>query len=108
MSLNIYIDYVPCKCCGRSGDHPGLNITHNLNVMAQAAGLYEYMWNADGKSTEEILPTLVDGYVKLLKDPDRYKKLNPPNGCGTYEGLVEFVSIYIKACGQPGKIRVSK
>lgn len=77
------------------------NITHNLNRMATAAGIYDALWRPDEvgiKKARELLAILVVGLEKLLDDPELYKKHNPDNGWGTYDQLVLFVKNYLKAC----------
>lgn len=89
------------------------NITHNLTDMAEAAGLYKHLWRPEEigitKARELILP-LVDGLERLRADADKFKKFNPENGWGTYEGLVKFVSDYVKACCDhpAAKVRVCR
>lgn len=76
------------------------NITHNLNTMAEAAGLYEVLWRPDEiglTKAKELIPRLSAGLVTLQREPDRFKALNPKNGWGTYENLVEFVEAYLNA-----------
>lgn len=77
------------------------NITHNLNIMAKKAGIYKELWHPDEEDitiAEELIIPLSRGLVNLLSDPIGYKKLNPENGWGTYEQLVQFVKDYLKAC----------
>ena len=98
------------------------NITHNLTKMADEAGLYEALWRPyklksnytifENKDLEyqfekdnpvfakEIIEKLVLGLLKLKSEPEYFKKFNPENGWGTYEGLVTFVENYLKACGE--------
>lgn len=77
------------------------NITHNLNQMADAAGIYKHLWRPEElgltKAAELITP-LQNGLEMLLTDPEKYRALNPFNGWGTYEILVKFVGDYIAAC----------
>lgn len=65
--------------------------------MAVEAGIYEHLWRPDEigitKAAQLIAP-LRDGLERLMTDPERYKKLNPSNGWGDYEGLVAFVADY--------------
>ena len=79
------------------------NITHNLNTMAIEAGIYEHLWRPDEiaitKAKQLIYPLRV-GLDILKSDPERFKKFNPENGWGSYEGLVEFVEDYLNACYQ--------
>lgn len=85
------------------------NITHNLNKMAVAAGIYEPLWRPDEAGyfrAGELIEPLSEGLIKLLADPEHYKQFNPPNGWGSYDGLVEFVTEYIEACKQNRDARV--
>jgi hypothetical protein len=77
------------------------NITHNLNTMAQKAGLYKYLWRPEElniKKASELINPLRKGLHKLKMNPIKYKKFNPENGWGDYEGLVSFVENYLNAC----------
>jgi len=77
------------------------NITHNLTTMADEAGLYEFLWKPETlgiTKAEQLIVPLTEGLNKLKVDPDKYKKLNPDNGWGTYEGLVAFVEQYLDSC----------
>ena len=79
------------------------NITHNLNKMAGAAGIYKHLWRPEEigitKAVELIVP-LCDALGRLL-DPNNkefFEQFNPKNGWGNYDGFVEFVSGYLDAC----------
>lgn len=77
------------------------NITHNLGKMATEAGLYQYLWRPDELNisiAKDLIEPLKDGLGKLLDNPDYYKTFNPENGWGNFEGLLKFVSSYLKAC----------
>ena len=77
------------------------NITHNLGRMAKAAGIYDAMWGPDERGwtcARELIEPLRDGLAELQTEPDRFKALNPDNGWGDYDGLVEFVADYLGAC----------
>lgn len=77
------------------------NITHNLNVMAKHAGLYDVLWRPEenGISTAaEAEPIVATGLKNLESDPERFRKWNPDNGWGTYEGLVDFTRTFLAAC----------
>lgn len=77
------------------------NITHNLNRMAQAAGLYEVMWRPDTigiTKAGELIAPLTDGLARLKSDPVKYEEFNSPNGWGKYEDFVSFVEAYLAAC----------
>lgn len=77
------------------------NITHNLNKMAEEAGLYKFLWTPEsvGITTAAGLVTpLSVGLARLKADPDHFKTFNPESGWGDYETLVEFVNNYLTAC----------
>lgn len=77
------------------------NITHNLNVMAEEAGIYQALWrpeDLDINYAGELIEPLETGLDLLRGNPNRFKKFNPENGWGSYEGLVTFVENYLAAC----------
>lgn len=77
------------------------NITHNLNSMADDAGIYRELWRPDElgiKTARELIEPLRKGLDLLQSDPERFKKFNPTNGWGNYDLLVEFVGEYLTAC----------
>jgi hypothetical protein len=77
------------------------NITHNLTTMASEAGIYQYLWRPDEiniSKAGELIEPLRKGLALLEGDPERFKQFNPSNGWGDYDGLVEFVRRYLKAC----------
>ncbi len=77
------------------------NITHNLNNMAKAVGLYEVLWKPEeiGINTafQMIIP-LEKGIEELVANPDKYKAFNPPNGYGNYEDFVSFCRSILHNC----------
>jgi hypothetical protein len=78
-----------------------INITHNLNKMADAAGIYKALWRPDEigitKASQCIEP-LKAGLIELVTNKRKYEEFNPPNGWGSYEGLVSFVTNVLTAC----------
>ena len=77
------------------------NITHNLNKMAQEAGIYYHLWWPDElhiSKAEYLIEPLKKGLQLLESDPERFKAFNSPNGWGMYEHFVPFVRKYLKAC----------
>lgn len=77
------------------------NITHNLGAMAREAGIYKALWRPEeigiNYAGQLILP-LTKGLEALKNHPEDFRKFNPENKWGTYEGLVEFVEKYLEAC----------
>jgi len=98
------------------------NITHNLNKMADKAGIYESLWQPhrlkEGYHTipkddheaewefeqsqtikaNEIIAPLERGLSDLKARPENFKKFNSPNGWGMYKHFIPFVEGYLKAC----------
>jgi len=124
MSLNVYLysdkKTEMCYHCGEMHrkEYFNLNITHNLNKMADVAGLYDACWRPykfhnDYVESEydiqmkfeesnviyawQLIKPIEEGLTKLKSDPEFYKKLNPSNGWGNYEGLVKFIEEYLEA-----------
>jgi len=95
MSLDVYLKVTkPVAIYTR-------NITHNLGGMAKAAGIYEALWRPDEigiTKARQLIEPLAAGLFNLENNPKRFKKYNPLNGWGTYEGLVDFVRDYMNAC----------
>jgi hypothetical protein len=79
------------------------NITHNLIDMAKFAGLYEATWHPEmlfegNILASQISPYLACGLRKLVINSDKAKAFASPNGWGTYEQMLIFVSEYLEAC----------
>jgi hypothetical protein len=86
------------------------NITHNLNKMAEAAGIYKALWRPEENGIDyasQLIQTLADGLTKLKADPERFEKFNASNGWGMYHHFVPFVDAYLKACIQHPNARIS-
>jgi len=67
------------------------------------------LWRPDemvGLDTADDIAELLDeGWNILLADPEKFKKFNPENGWGDYEGLCNFVYNYRNACWEnPGAL----
>ena len=95
------------------------NITHNLGKMADEVvlsngkNLYQVLWRPDEhgwKTARDISGMLAEGFNILISDPERFKKFNPENGWGSYEGLCTFVRNYCNACwdNPDAELRVSR
>jgi hypothetical protein len=113
MSLDVYLrgDKVQgtreCSSCGHRHqrdvdlEYFEANITHNLGRMADAAGIYYHLWRPDEIGVtvaSQLIEPLRNGLRTLESEPQRFKKLNPDNGWGTYDSLVRFVRKYLRAC----------
>lgn len=77
--------------------------------MAGEAGIYYALWRPDeiGITTAaQLIQPLKAGLAKLDSDPERFEKLNPSNGWGSYERLVSFVRDYLRACEETPDAKV--
>lgn len=89
------------------------NITHNLNKMADAAGIYECLWRPEDLGITHacnLIAPLSDGLTKLVLDKSYYSTFNPENGWGDWEALVMFCAAYLEACKKypDARIEVSR
>jgi len=113
MSLDVYLTGEPktrkCVCfeCGHGHEtrvdeeYYSANITHNLNKMAEAAGIYYALWRPEEigiSKAGELVLLLESGLAKLVESPEDCKKHNASNGWGMYEHFVPFVREYLNAC----------
>ena len=97
-----------------------MNITHNLGKMAgevklsNGKTLYDVLWRPDEQEglsfARDISELLDEGWNILLSDPEKYKRYNPENGGGSYDGLCNFVYNYRNACwdNPDAELRVSR
>jgi len=86
------------------------NITHNLNTMAEEAGIYKCLWNPDdlyeNPTAEMLIPLLEEGLTNLKSNPEHFKKFDASNGWGTYKDFVPFVERVLSACKEHPKASV--
>lgn len=95
MSLDVYLKVVAPTTIYTA------NITHNLGKMAEEAGIYYLLWKPEAvgvTTAKQLIEPLTAGLALLESDPERFRKFNPENGWGSYEGLVGFVREYLAAC----------
>lgn len=77
------------------------NITHNLNKMAEAAGIYKHLWRPDEigiTKAAQLIEPLTVGLADLKARPEFFATFDAENGWGKYPGLVRFVEAYLAAC----------
>ena len=77
------------------------NITHNLNKMADAAGIYEVLWRPEEigiTHAHQVIQPLTDGLIRLVLNKREFEEYNPSNGWVDYKGLVMFCISYLQAC----------
>jgi hypothetical protein len=99
MSLDVYL--ITKDIDGNDHEVYSANITHNLNKMAEAAGIYKELWRPEEiniSTAKELIEPLRIGLGRLKSEPDLYSRYNSPNGWGLYEHFVPFVEKYLEAC----------
>lgn len=115
MSLDIYLkqfNEIPeeacLQCLVEDADHTHefllfhLNVTHNLNKMAEEAGVYHAMWHPETFAATprayDIEPLLRQGLQSLRSYPERFTAHEPTNKWGTIDSLSNAVTRYLEAC----------
>lgn len=104
MSLDVYLTEL------RPVEVFEANITHNLNKMADEAGIYEALWRPEDlkiNKAVELIPLLEKGLELLKSDEKRFRKFDAANGWGRYEHFVPFVEKYLEACRESPGAEVS-
>lgn len=77
------------------------NMTHNLNKIAIEAGVYECLWRPDEigvKYARDNISNLRFALGIFYSKYDELKKLNPSNGWGDIDGLIEVTQGFLRAC----------
>lgn len=125
MSLDVYLSGPPkeveCECSSCGHKHKATNtdllfdtnITHNLNKMAEAAGIYLCVWRPEETGithARQIVEPLRKGIELLKASPEFFKKFDAPNGWGTYDDFVPWLERYLAACEEypDASVRVSR
>jgi hypothetical protein len=77
------------------------NITHNLNIMANKAGIYEACWHPEkigATKASDIIPILEKGFKDMKSRPEYYKQFDSPNRWGLYVDFLPWIESYLNAC----------
>lgn len=101
MSLDICLSENVCEKCGRGDEVYSTNITHNLNKMAKAAGIYRCLWRPDENGIDyakEIIESLKSAISRMENRPDIYKEYNAQNGWGIYDDFLPWLKQLLVAC----------
>lgn len=77
------------------------NITHNLKKMAMAVSAYHYLWRPEEVGVVYAKDNIVNlrqaiGYMYL--NYEKLREMNPENGWGNVDNLINFTTEYLKAC----------
>ena len=95
MSLDVYLEGEDGMAAWEA------NVTHNLNKMADAAGIYEILWRPEEVAIVralDLIEKLEAGIAAMKADPAKFKAFNPKNGWGDYDGFVRWCEEYLAAC----------
>ena len=71
-------------------DYDG-NITYNVYEMLEVAFGEEHLKKWNDLSCDKFFKDLEKGYIDMIKNPEKYRKYNSPNGWGTYETTLESI-----------------
>jgi len=78
------------------------NYTHNCNTMAEAAGIYQYVWRPeecpDVKTARDLIEPLRAGIKQMEDEPKKFIALNPKNGWGSCDTFLPWLREYLQAC----------
>ena len=111
LDVTLYGEEITGKCfcskCDNEHEHTyretlfDANITHNLNKMAEEAGIYKHLWRPEelGIATaQELIAPLSAGLEDMKNRPEHFKKFDSPNGWGLYIHFVPWIERYLQAC----------
>ncbi len=99
MSLDLYLRETPCETCGHQRENFNINYTYNASPMWFK--IYpddESMVFIDGMTGKEAYKKLLFARKYMENHREEMIKLEPPNGCGSYNGFLDFINECIKAC----------
>ena len=77
------------------------DITHDLNKMAEAAGIYKVLWRPDESGitkAHQCIEPLRTGLLELESNRAHYERFNSLHGWGLYKHFVSFVTDVLMAC----------
>lgn len=77
------------------------NITYNLSDMYYKCVDKELgLRKLNGLSSKKALPIIKRAIEDMIKNKEEYEKLNPPNGWGSYDGLLRDLRNLKESCEQ--------
>lgn len=95
MSLDVYLTATVPTCVFDA------NITHNLGLMADAAGIYKHVWRPEEvgvKTAADMIEPLRAGITLMENNPKRFMAFDADNGWGLYDQFVPWLKKYLAAC----------
>lgn len=85
------------------------NVTYNLSKMYyKCIDKEKGFEKLDGMNCKKALPIINNAIQDMLNNADEYRKLNPKNGWGSYDGLLKTLQDMRNCCesNPDGKINV--
>ncbi len=75
------------------------NVTYNLSKMYyKCIDKEKGFKKLDGMNCKKALPIINNAIQDMLNNADEYRKLNPENGWGSYEGLLKTLQDMRNCC----------
>ena len=75
------------------------NVTYNLaDMYYKCIDKDKGFRKLDGMNCKEALPIIEKAIKDMLNNADEYRKLNPKNGWGSYEGLLKVLQEMRSCC----------
>lgn len=77
------------------------NVTHNLTSMAGEAGVYMHLWRPTAigvTHAAQLIEPLRAALSAMRAEPERFKRHNPKNNWGDYEGFLRFLDRLLLEC----------
>ena len=75
------------------------NYTYNVSPMYYKAFERKGGFRSlDGMRVKKAIPILERAIQRMKDDPKQYKKMNPENGWGDYEGALEYLMDILDGC----------
>lgn len=90
-----YAISIECPTCGNEPFDS--SITTNLAPMWRAAGI-DFRDGYSGRPASNLITPLDIAIATLEADPDRFRAMNPENGWGDYDGLLDALRKLRDAC----------
>lgn len=99
MGLDIWMNTKKCETCGHQEELEDANLYCSYNLSPMWFKQFpddENLIPIDGLTGREAHPILMYRYCNLDSNKDKLIKLNPPNGWGSYDGLMELLNKLMK------------
>ena len=82
------------------------NYTSNVSPMWREALGGVRLRDYHGAPCSEAAGPLAEAVKRMEAEPDEYRKMNPPNGWGDYEGALDYLRRLAEACATHSKCTI--